>query len=506
MSVLTTTMTVSVTTTEKPSVIQSETKAATTSSKRPDSPLHLIGPWPDDAAFLPHATARPGTKISSNVSYPHGLPPKSPLPLDPLGLDSLPTCYGPGPSILLFCLGVASALQLFRVVYPPFTRRTITTPSGSYRLDMQSFLPVSMTQQINNPEKGSPRACPGLLRKILELKQLARHLPQALAITGLNMASLDLLLHLRTLDKTYQADPHPPSWIPAAGHVGPPLVFIAWGVLFAIIRALTSLTRLLIHRPPEEAQHTARLQAYFRPQLLINTVSLFLPALALAAFLSRLWFWRAAGDTNKYRPGMYPVDFIPALYWDGLGEVVHATLLFGFSLVGASSVLALVLASAVVYGRRSAVVWRAGKVLCWGYLGAMLLAFAGMALCTVLVGAGKLSNELTGRFGGGEASLLKWIEWTIWAMLWLASPALVHVYGMFTVVVVIPLVSLWYVLKGWVFGATDVDRSCFFVPCVTVSGEVSSLRNGSWWEWLMAALGWTLMGYHVWAVVKERKS
>lgn len=230
------------------------------------------------------------------------------------------------------------------------------------------------------------------LHRLTAPTQLARHLLHAPAPLILNLAALDLACRLYMLSKTYStSQASSQTWIPTA-----------WGLFLTTIRTLTSLLRPLRqrHRPAEEAQDAARFDAYFRPYLVLNTISMFLPAVTLASLLRETWLRRAAGDTNEYRPGAYPTDFIPALYWDGLGEAGHARILFACGLAGACCLLGILVGMGVS-GRYSGGVQKVGMGLYFGYLGVVLLVAAGMMDCFAVMVIDGLVHELTGKWGDG---------------------------------------------------------------------------------------------------------
>lgn len=475
---------------------------ASTATRRPPEPLHLIGPWTDTNVLAPVAL-QTGAEISSNLSFPHGNPPLPPLSRDPLGLESLSRCYDRGPMTILFCLGLATTIQIFRLIWKPPSSKPASPPaSGSYLIDQQSFHTVAADPETASEEKPNPsrRIC-----SLMNLEFTSQHAPQLLYLTGLNAAALDLITRILALDQAYgPKNDDIATWMPLANRVAVPLSIASWGTVLLVHRMFISFMAGYRKQLPGEDALTTASRVHFKRHLLFDAVALPLPAAALTQLATNHWLWHAASNKKEDRSGLYPVDFMPVLYWDGMDDSGHALLVLFMAITGAVAVADLVLSLLAAWGTRSRKVGFALKVGMWGWLALVALAFVAFFLAAVIILLGYIASGLTGRWGAGLAAAAETaMESSLKYFLGLSAPFLILgtlILGTFFM----PGVSLFYLLKGWVFGATSPARSCFFIPCGPGSDD-GSLPPWTWGQILMVLFGLGLLGHQIRRLMEERR-
>ena len=323
-------------------------------------------------------------------------------------------------------------------------------------------------------------------------------LPQMIALLGLNVAGVDLLFRFQSLNRAWLAadlnassKDDPSGWITHAGPVGPPITVLTWGVILGLIRVHMCLFR---------RSKRDKSWLWLKRHLILDIAGLAIPAVSLAALLPNGWLRSTALDSRRIQPAFNPVDFIPALYLDGMGETTHGYFALLAGGVGAlclyEPLLALVVSLVARLERRVhiSVLMTFCVLVLLGYLVLVILIIMG-----ILQG---LACALTDRWGCGPTLLDKMYApskkgiFDVVAMVM----SLLILLPAFTIlgIVLMPVAALWYSLRGWVFRTTDVTRSCFFVPCI----EPSASGQG-WGQFLVVAGSCGLVAYHVYLVGKD---
>jgi len=285
-------------------------------------------------------------------------------------------------------------LQLFRRRYPPWQ------PSPRHGL---SLLPT-----------GQEKTAPSDERSAFKFALFLQILP----LLGLNVADVDLLVSFHSAWLVANASPSKDaaSWISRAGRVGPPLTVVTWGVLLVLIRAHTCLVRLSrILAPPlpthrerqqegKKEENGARARPYFERHLLLDIVGLAIPVVSLASLLAKPWMCSAMQASGSRTQPTFPVNFIPALYWDGMGEATHARYTAFAGAVGAlclyGPALALLISLVARYKRRVL-----GMAVRGGFVVAVLCAALVTATVMVVTITEGLACALTDCWGCGMALL-----------------------------------------------------------------------------------------------------
>jgi len=457
--------------------------ASTTKPTAVDLPLHVIGPY-SALATIATATTAKGDSIASALSFPHGPPPSLPLSLsDPLGLDSIPWYYGSGSSAVLLSVALISTLQLFRRRYPPWQPAPSLLPTGQ--------------------EKIRPSGEHCAFKSAVWL--------QMVALIGLNTAGLDLLISFHSLNRawleSHTSSKDPAVWISRAGRVGPPLTVVTWGVLLGLIRAFVCLLCGIRKIPPppppsthrerqpaegKEGEQQARTRYYFKRHLSLEIAGLVLPAISLAALFTKGWIRSAAQSSRDRTEPAFPVDFMPALYWDGMGEATHARYVLFAGAVGALCIYAPALVFLASLPRR----YIKRQVLELGFGAVVVLSALAVTAVVVVTLIQGLWCALTDHCA---MTLLKKpvAEAISSGVAWVFAVGmapLITLYG----ILLMPVAVLWYSLRGWVFGTTDVRRSCFFIPCT----EATS-KGLDWGQFIVVASCCGLVAYNIYLVAGD---
>jgi len=353
----------------------SPTKTANKTAYRANA-LHLLGPFTDLTDLTPTWTGQLATATTTSAprppqNYPYGPAPLPPLPSEPLGLDSTPSYYGPGISILFLCIALAAVLQLYLPGYPfssgpfsswllPSERQLVKTPNDAAPPESESLVEVKSTKvdagdddHDNNARSEAPQRRKNLLRHHLPL-----HALQIVTLFGMNLLAIDLLSKQSRLDQ-FSYHPVPTSnstdddasgsddynttdmapWIPIAASLGPPLTLLYWSVFLIIFHFLISVFRW--DKTPKELERRKETEAKTAANhnLILSMLGLLFPCAVLAIMGTKTWAWlpmeRTDHSPRDHFSKLYPSDFMPALYVDGIDDGLHAVFLMTAATVGA---------------------------------------------------------------------------------------------------------------------------------------------------------------------------
>ncbi|GAB1316310.1 hypothetical protein MFIFM68171_06520 [Madurella fahalii] len=371
--------------------------------------------------------------------------------------------------------------------------------SGSYRTN-ETLLPVTEEKWTGDGKPAKPPHQGQGGSALQEHRPVGcLYLPQILAMLGFNVAAIDLLIALQSLYRAWleaKSSDSPVSWISHTGQVGAPFTVVTWSIYLAIVRVSTCFVRMdRKPQPPghgdrgrKQQQHHQQQQQqqrqplastqgqqergatarpYFRRHLRIDAAGLVLPAASLTATLASRWMraLSAAQDVRYRAQPAFPADYLPALYWDGVGEAAHARFALFAGALGALCLYGPPLVLPAARGGQRVLV-----ALYVAYAGLYALAMVPAAAVGLGAVVGNILCSLTGRWGCGIGTVAEdYLRAATTAILWLGAGYMVPV-GTMVGVVLVPVVALWYVLKEWVFGAADVARSCIFIPCAAPTG------------------------------------
>ncbi|KAK3325057.1 hypothetical protein B0H66DRAFT_599245 [Apodospora peruviana] len=155
---------------------------------------------------------------------------------------------------------------------------------------------------------------------------------------------------------------------------------------------------------------------------------------------------RTSGQRSATAAIHFPSDFMPALYWDGkdgMTEGMHGFFICIAGLFG--DMIAVFLAY-----KGSSKIWRDAAPKVWAAaLG--LYVFACWELLLAVTRMGVILEEVVPVFMVPTLPMGAAVIVPLLMVTWF------------------PVFVLTYVLKGYVFGRTDVGRSCFFLPCPATS-------------------------------------
>jgi len=360
------------------------------------------------------------------------------------------------------------------------------------------------------------------------------HALQIVTLLGMNLLAKDLLSKQSRLDQ-FSYHPVPTSnstddgsssgsddsdhnnmamapWIPIAASLGPPLTLLYWSVFLMIFHFLISLFRW--DRPPKELERRNETEAKTAANhnMVISMLGLLFPCAVLAIMGTKTWAWLPMERTD-YSPRdhfskLYPSDFMPALYVDGMDDGLHAVFLMTAATVGAWVIVTpcfvllmsffsndLLLGKFVKNSRAARRLKTGLKYLAFVWIGSQTVAFGASFVLSAIGG-------LTMLVTWGRSGLVV-MEWASFAMMFFAWSALSLMMPLLVPFVGVPLfLSFWTVgVLGWygwkvlTTGGAIVGRSCLFIPC----SEASVWRPD---QLTLAAMGAGLVVY-LYLLVKE---
>jgi hypothetical protein len=204
--------------------------------------LHLLPPYQTPIASSGIInTTEPETILfespcspTSISPFPNGAAPLPPLPIDPLGLSSLSVSYSPGITILLLGISLATVLRFFM------------------KDQLSSQFPGA--DVTKDPYYHSIRKL--ILANIWSTYSDLYPLLQFVALLWLNIAGFDLLYNFVLIERDWNRMHANPtaingtkfhderSWMSYAGHLGPPITILTWGVLTSAMRVILCLVGL----------------------------------------------------------------------------------------------------------------------------------------------------------------------------------------------------------------------------------------------------------------------
>ena len=391
--------------------------------------------------------------------------------------------YGPGPSILLLCISLATTLQLFLPLQHLAKMPHFALPN--------KYLAQPLTQL-------------SFLRSRPQLRDLVRQAPflflQLLALVPLNFVAVDLLATLLRLERRWKhasggSGPEDISaWAEHAGHLGPPIVTLFWNFFPALVRACVCIVYISVNyaslRTQGPGATTARAAtALALRHLALDGVGLLLPTGALGVLATRPWLYSAAhAARERYESGgptVFPADLAPALYWHGQGESLHGSFIAFAAVLGlwALAVSALLLMCQAAPPGSGKVFGVATKVWWAPFVGLEVLLLLLWALAQALLVVSGRGAALVAGLEHAMETVLNWF--------YVVAAPIAVIPGMPAMAIIfMPALSIWYVIMGWVFRSVDTASSCVFIPCADTSiWQLDQL--------CLVAAGAALVGFHV---------
>ncbi|KAK1760146.1 hypothetical protein QBC47DRAFT_366508 [Echria macrotheca] len=432
--------------------------ATYTAPKLPeDYDLHLLPPF--SVAVSPTTTVGTTPTTPSRVyvtaqPFPNGAAPDTP---DPLGIRDVPWYYGPGMSTLLNLIAISAVLQLHA---GPLSQREI-----------------SPTKAADTEKDAIPRWLSTRFSRTLTALPLL-HILAVAALAGMNRAAVDFLVSYIRMERLLHHQDA--NWIAQAGQMGPPFTLLTWGLVAAVWRIILCITRLYSacssDKPSRsgadgvsEKQRRAANQADHTRLLALEGVGILLPCSALSMPLFNKWIWIGFATVESKLGIVIPADYMPAIYWDGMPAGFHALVILGIActaltclVMGACALFCLNLEfferCHYLFERH---VFRSPFRRLWKAYWVTMAIFVALCVIQLLcMFVGIRETEWMRQMGEKHGWTVVLISFSL-CIPWI--PVVVPMFvGYFLVVFL--LMPLWYLLRGWLFGANDVRRSSFFIP------------------------------------------
>ena len=286
--------------------------------------------------------------------------------------------------------------------------------------------------------------------------------------------------------------------------MAPPFTMLTCGLAAAVWRVTLCLawiqpetpTRSWRNPSPDAAQKQTRKQrenariADHMRLLAVEGIGLVLPTSALGLLTFNKWTWLGGTTVESKLNAVIPADYMPAVYWDGMGASMHSLLILSIAITALMCVVITALTFFSLNGQlfEHCHKW-VKKQICrdplwklwlgyWGIFG-IEMVFCVIILLAAFVGIG---DEWL------ESKESKVWEYFLTSMIWLAAPWTVVILPTMVILFLmyLPFIPLWYVLRGWVFRVLNVHRSSFFIPYTE-----ASIWEGN--QIVMAALGFILV-------------